>query len=216
MIKTVIFDLDGTLLDTLQDLHNAVNYALELHGYPTRTLDEIRRFIGNGVKKLMERSLPQGTDEKTQKICLDCFRSYYLQHMRDNTCAYDGIIELLTFLKEKGVYIAVVSNKLHPAVAELCEDYFKGLPDAAIGVTVEAERKPAPVNLLKAISMSSNSAEETIYVGDSEVDIQASHNAGLKCICVTWGFRSKTELLRHGADFIADTTDEVLGIISNN
>ena len=212
MYKAVIFDLDGTLLDTLRDLYNSVNHALRTFGFPERTIDEVRRFIGNGVKKLMERSTPEGTDEETNAKCLDCFRAHYLVHMADNTAPYDGVNELIAKLREKGVSTAVVSNKLHSAVVDLCKDYFEGIEEA-IGVSVEAERKPNPVNVLKVLDAFGITADECIYVGDSEVDVQTAHNAGVKCIGVTWGFRDEAELKENGADFIAHTAEEVYNLI---
>ncbi len=212
MYKAVIFDLDGTLLDTLVDLYNSVNHALRAFGFPERTIDEVRRFIGNGVKKLMERSTPEGTDEETNAKCLDCFRAHYLEHMSDNTAPYEGVNELIKKLREKGIRTAVVSNKLHSAVVDLCKDYFEGIEEA-IGVSVEEERKPNPVNVLKVISLFGITADECIYVGDSEVDVQTAHNAGVKCIGVTWGFRDEAELRENGADFIAHNSDEVFNLI---
>ena len=213
MYKAVIFDLDGTLLDTLGDLHAAVNYALKEFSFPERSLDEIRRFIGNGVVKLMERSTPDDTDSETQAKCLDVFRGYYLEHMRDMTAPFADVTELMTEFRAEGIKIAVVSNKLHAAVKELCEDYFPGLINEAIGVTFEEERKPAPVNVLKALELFSADKDSAIYIGDSEVDVQTAHNAGLKCIGVTWGFRSEEELLQAGCDFIDHICDEVRKII---
>lgn len=213
MYKAVIFDLDGTLLNTLTDLYNSVNHALRTFGFPERTIDEVRRFIGNGVKKLMERSTPVGTDEETNAKCLDVFREHYLLHMADNTAPYEGVNELIEALKEKGVRTAVVSNKLHSAVVGLCKDYFPGI-ECAIGVSVEEERKPNPVNVLKVFDIFSLKADECIYVGDSEVDVETAHNASLECIGVTWGFRDEDELIENGADFIAHNTDEVLKQVS--
>lgn len=213
MYKAVIFDLDGTLLNTLTDLYNSVNHALRTFGFPERTIDEVRRFIGNGVKKLMERSTPVGTDEETNAECLDVFREHYLLHMADNTAPYEGVNELIEKLRESGIKTAVVSNKLHSAVVGLCKDYFPGI-ECAIGVSVEEERKPNPVNVLKVLDTFSLKSDECIYVGDSEVDVQTAHNASLKCIGVTWGFRDEDELIENGADFIAHNTDEVLKQVS--
>ena len=212
MYKAVIFDLDGTLLDTLVDLYNSVNHALKTFGFPERTIDEVRRFIGNGVKKLMERSTPKGTDEETNARCLDCFRAHYLEHMSDNTAPYEGVNKLIAGLREKGIRTAVVSNKLHSAVVDLCKENFP-LIEEAIGVSVEEERKPNPVNVLKVLSLFGITADECIYVGDSEVDVQTAHNAGVKCIGVTWGFRDEAELRENGADFIAHNSDEVFNLI---
>ena len=212
MYKAVIFDLDGTLLNTLTDLYNSVNHALRTFGFPERTIDEVRRFIGNGVKKLMERSTPDDTSEKVNEECLDCFRAHYLQHMSDNTAPYDGVNELIAKLREKGIRTAVVSNKLHSAVVDLCKDYFEGIEEA-IGVSVEAERKPNPVNVIKVLDTFGITADECIYVGDSEVDVQTAHNADVKCIGVTWGFRDEAELIENGADFIAHNAEEVFKLI---
>lgn len=212
MYKAVIFDLDGTLLNTLRDLYNSVNFALRTFGFPERTIVEVRSFIGNGVKKLMERSTPDGTSEEINAQCLDCFREYYLQHMADETAPYEGVSELIAALKEKGIKTAVVSNKLHSAVVGLCEDYFKDI-DCAVGVNVEAERKPNPVNVIKVLRGFSLSEKECIYIGDSEVDVETAHNAGLKCIGVTWGFRDEEELIKAGADFIARSAEEVLKLV---
>ena len=176
-------------------------------------MDEVRRFIGNGVVKLMERSTPDGTDDVTQKACLDVFRAHYLEHMSDTTAPYANVISLLEKLREKGVKIAVVSNKLHTAVEELCESYFTGLIDKAVGVSVEAERKPSPVNVIRTAELFGAELNECIYIGDSEVDVQTAHNAKVQCIGVTWGFRDRDCLSDNGCDFIADTADEVCDII---
>ena len=213
MYKSVIFDLDGTLLDTLDDLMNAVNFALREFSFPERSRAEIRSFIGNGVIKLMERSTPAGTDSITQEKCLSCFRSYYLEHMADNTAPYKGVISLLERLKNEGITTAVVSNKLHSAVVGLCEDYFPSLIDIPLGVAEEKERKPSPFNVFRALEILSSDKENTIYVGDSNVDVETAHRASLKCIGVTWGFRDREELEAHCCDFIADTAKEVLELI---
>ena len=213
--KAAIFDLDGTLLDTLGDLHAAVNHALTAFSFPERSLDEVRRFIGNGVVKLMERATPENTDEVTNKKCLDVFREYYLIHMRDMTAPYEGVIVLLEELRKREIKTAVVSNKLHQAVCELCEDYFPNMIDEAIGVSVERERKPSPVNAYKAMEKLGVTADECVYIGDSEVDVQTAHNAGIKCIGVTWGFRDREELTQAGAELTMDTCDEILQFIVN-
>ncbi len=213
MYSLAIFDLDGTLLDTLGDLHAAVNFAMREFSFPERSLDEVRAFIGNGVKKLIERATPEGTDEKTNAECLAVFREYYLVHMRDMTAPFEGVTDLLKTLRDEGIKIAVVSNKLHEAVKELCEDYFPGLIDEAIGVSVESERKPNPVNVIKALEHFGADRYSAVYIGDSEVDVQTAHNANLKCIGITWGFRSESELTEAGCDFIAHTCDEVKEII---
>lgn len=209
MYTAAIFDLDGTLLNTLDDLHLAVNFALNSFGFPERSVDEVRSFIGNGVVKLMQRSTPEGTDEKTDRECLGIFREHYLEHMKDHTAPYEGVIELLSLLKEKGIGTAVVSNKLHAAVQDLCDEFFPGLIDAAIGVSEESERKPSPVNAFRAIELLKSERAYTIYIGDSEVDVQTAKNAGLVCVGVTWGFRDEKELRQAGADFIVHKAQEI-------
>ena len=213
MYSLAIFDLDGTLLDTLGDLHASVNFALKSFSFPERTIDEVRAFIGNGVVKLMERSTPDGIDAETQKKCLDVFRAHYLEHMSDTTAPFEGVISLLGDLRDKGIKIAVVSNKLHSAVEELCDSYFPDLIDKAVGVSIEAERKPSPVNVIKTAEYFGADLSDCIYIGDSEVDVQTAHNAELKCIGVTWGFRTKEELLSADCDFIAYTAEEVKELI---
>ena len=213
MYKLAIFDLDGTLLDTLGDLHASVNFALREFGFPERTIDEVRRFIGNGVVKLMERSTPDGVDAATQKACLDVFRAHYLEHMSDTTAPYANVVDLLKNLRAKDIKTAVVSNKLHTAVEELCESYFTGLIDKAVGVSVEAERKPSPVNVIRTAELFGAELHECVYIGDSEVDVQTAHNADVQCIGITWGFRDRDCLMENGCDFIADTVDEVYELI---
>ena len=209
MYKLAIFDLDGTLLDTLGDLHSSVNFALREYGFPERTRSEVCSFIGNGVVKLMERSTPEGTDESTNRVCLEVFRAHYLEHMADTTAPFEGVIQLLERLKADGVKIAVVSNKLHSAVEKLCEDYFPGLIERAIGVTAESERKPSPVNVIKAMEIFGAEKDDTVYIGDSEVDVQTSLNADVRCIGVSWGFRSSEQLTDAGCTTVCDTASEV-------
>lgn len=215
MYKLAVFDLDGTLLDTLEDLASSVNFALREMGFPQRTTEQVRGFIGNGVKKLIERSVPRGTDKKSELKCLDIFTEHYLSHMYDTTAAFEGVSRLLEELKAQGVKTAVVSNKLHSAVEELCLRFFPGLIDIALGVSCEKERKPAPVNVIRALDYFSCDRYSAVFVGDSETDVLTAHNAGLAVIGVTWGFRSRRELIDSSADFIADTAQEVKNIILN-
>lgn len=163
----------------------------------------------------MERATPDFTDEKTNAECLESFREYYLVHMQDMTKPFKGVTELILKLREKGVKTAVVSNKLHQAVYELCQDYFPGLIDEAIGVSDESERKPSPVNVYKAMEKLGVCAEECIYIGDSDVDVQTAHNAGLKCISVTWGFRDREELFAAGAGIIMDNCSDILNFFDD-
>ncbi|MCM1544326.1 MAG: HAD-IIIA family hydrolase [Ruminococcus sp.] len=213
MYKAVIFDLDGTLLNTLNDLASSVNFALGEFGFPKRTTDEIRRFVGNGVIRLMQRATPDDIDEVTFEKCFGCFRAHYLEHMQDSTVPYDGIMAALETLKKHGIKTAVVSNKLHSGVVELCKEFFGDNLTCSFGVEVEEERKPAPLNVFKAFKQLTVTAEDAIYVGDSEVDVQTAANAGLDCIGVTWGFRDREELIEAGAKFIIDKPDEIEALV---
>lgn len=210
MYKAVIFDLDGTLLNTFEDLGNSVNFALEKMNFPLRTMQEVRRFIGNGVVVLMSRAVPEGTSEKDSKEALDIFRQHYLSNMNNNTKPYDGVLELLDILKQRGIKTAVVSNKLHEAVVELCELYFGDRLDLAYGVSNEDERKPKPNNVYKALEKLGVQGNDSIYIGDSEVDVQTAHNANIGCIGVTWGARDIEDLQESGVEFIANDITQVL------
>lgn len=209
----VVFDLDGTLLNTLEDLMDAVNYALSRYGYPIRTLDEIRRFVGNGVRKLMERALPDGASNPKFEEILSAFRAYYTIHCEDKTHAYDGILELLQQLKTSGYKMAIVSNKPDSAVKELNQSHFNGYVQAAIGEKEGIKTKPAPDMVEHALTELNCRKEEAVYIGDSEVDIQTAANAGLDCISVSWGFRDPDFLLKRGASVIADTPQQVYDLI---
>lgn len=216
MFKAVIFDLDGTLLNTLDDLAASVNYALRKFSFPERSVSQVRAFIGNGVIKLMERAVPYKLDDELFDECFSAFKTHYLKHMRDTTRAYDGIDNLLENLKKSEIKTAVVSNKLHSGVVGLCDEFFKDGLTCAFGVSDESERKPSPINVFKALEEMGVQKDETIYVGDSEVDVQTAKNAGLKCIGITWGFRDKEELVESGADYIANTPNEVFEIVKGN
>ena len=213
MKKLVIFDLDGTLLNTLEDLMDSVNFALERQGYPLRNLEEIRSFVGNGIRLLIERSVPENTPIEITDKCFFDFKEYYKDHSAILTKPYDGIVDLLTTLKEKGFKIAVVSNKADFAVKTLMEDYFKGLYDCAYGERAGIPRKPAPDSVLGAISEMGREIENTVYIGDSEVDVETSKNAKLPCIAVTWGFRDKEVLESLNPEYIVDSPSDILRII---
>lgn len=216
MLKSVIFDLDGTLLYTLQDLANAVNAGLQAGGMPQRTLTEIRSFVGNGVTSLMIRSVPGGKDCPKFDIMMKAFKDYYKEHCSDNTVPYDGIPLLLTKLKNAGIKTAVTSNKLDSAVKILCQDFFPELIDIAIGDAEGQKRKPEPDMLYKAMDILKVNKNEIVYVGDSEVDIVTAKNAGLKCISVSWGFKDKSFLIDNGAEVIVDNVAELEQWIWNN
>ena len=189
----ILFDLDGTLLDTLEDLHDAVNYTLRHFGCPERTLEEVRCFVGNGAAKLIDRALPGNSGAPSREEALAVFREYYSAHCQIKTKAYPGILQALSALKEHPM--AIVSNKPNAAVKILSEIYFGGIP--ARGEDADCPRKPAPDMVLKA--MEALGVDRCIYVGDSEVDVLTAQNAGVPCLSVTWGFRDQKTLEQAGA-----------------
>lgn len=207
--KTYIFDLDGTLLDTLNDLHASCNYALRTHGMPERSLEEVRQFVGNGVKKLMERAIPNGLDNPLFEDTLQTFRQHYLLHNLDTTLPYPGIMEMLQQLKAQGKRIAVVSNKFYAATQDLCKHFFGDTIQVAIGEREDIKKKPAPDTVLEALRQLQVTRQDAVYVGDSEVDVETARNSGIPCISVLWGFRSKSFLLSHGATTFIETPNEL-------
>lgn len=206
---TVIFDLDGTLLDTLEDLADAVNYALRAYHMPGRTLDEVRRFVGNGVRRLMELAVPDGSANPLFEEVFAKFKEYYGAHCNDKTKAYDGVPALLKELKDEGYALAIVSNKLDSAVKELSEIYFEGVVKVAIGERAGIAKKPAPDTVYEALKELGMPGESAVYVGDSEVDVMTAENAGLPCISVLWGFREEAFLRENGAKRFAQIPAEV-------
>ena len=210
--QTYIFDLDGTLLDTLGDLAASVNYAMRMHGMPEHTVDEVCRFVGNGVRRLMERAVPGGAAHPAFEAAFATFRRHYMEHSLDTTCPYEGIPEMLCELKRRGRHTAVVSNKFDAATKELCRHFFPDTIDVAVGEH-EAEgirKKPAPDTVLQALSLLGVGQEGAVYVGDSDVDIQTARNSGLPCISVLWGFRDREFLLAHGAETFVSQPSELL------
>jgi len=211
---TVIFDLDGTLLDTLADLADGVNIALRTCGMPEKTVDEVRMAVGNGVVRLMEQSVPGGKDHPDFEACLAVFRTEYAKIAKNKTCPYPGIPELLEQLNRAGIHMAVVSNKFHDAVTALVQEYFPIIPLAAGEREAEGIRKkPAPDTVFAVMKQLGVTADQCVYVGDSDVDIATAQNAGMDCIAVTWGFRDKAFLLDHGAQVTADTPSALLAEI---
>lgn len=211
--KAIIFDLDGTLTDTLVDLAASANHALASMGMPQRSIEEVRQFVGNGVRKLIERAVPTGTSEADFERCFANFRQYYLVHCQDNTCLYPGVASMLQELKGKGLKLAIVSNKLQSGVDELYRAYFQDLVDVAIGEREGIVRKPAPDMVEIALSELGVTKEEAVYVGDSEVDVLTAQNSGLPCISVLWGFRDRDILLAHGATCLVERPEEICGIV---
>ena len=212
-IEAVIWDLDGTLLDTLCDLAASTNAALEMNGMPLRTIDEVRQFVGNGIRKLMVRAVPGGDENPQFEKAFKDFIDHYGAHSRDNTKPYDGILDLLDNLAGKGVKHAIVSNKIDFAVKELNQIYFGSRIGIAVGDDPSRERKPAPDSVLVAMRELGVTAEETVYVGDSDVDVMTAHNAGIPCFAVSWGFRPVSCLEGAGADEIAHTPQQLQEMI---
>ena len=212
-MRAIIFDLDGTLMDTLQDLCLSTNHALRSCGMPERSRDEVRRFVGNGIGMLIHRAVPDGTSADEETRCLDAFRAHYVEHCQDHTAPYPGIREMLQGLKRRGVPMAVVSNKLQAGVTELAERWFADLIPVAIGEREGVRRKPAPDMVQLAIRELGVRPEECIYVGDSDVDLATARNAGLPCVSVLWGFRNRDFLLSHGATTFAAQPSELLNMI---
>ncbi|MBE5959898.1 MAG: HAD-IIIA family hydrolase [Lachnospiraceae bacterium] len=214
-IKTIIFDLDGTLLDTLRDLQESVNHTLTHYQYPPRTLDEVRRFVGNGVRVLLTRAFPAGTSEERIEEALVIFRNHYSVHMYDHTRLYEGIDAMLSELSKAGYRLAIVSNKMDSAVKDLDQKFFNGMIELAIGAPKE-HKKPDPYAVLKVMEALSCTPEECLYVGDSEVDIETAHNASLPCVGVSWGFRGHEFLKEHEAHFIIDHPSELISLLNQN
>lgn len=229
MKKAIIWDLDGTLMDTIEDLKNAANYALRCNGMEERSLDEVRQFVGNGIRRLIELSVPESLDRGKKNPQLfekvfDDFKSYYVQHCQDNTGLYEGIAETLKILKEKGFKMAVVSNKLQQGVTELVNSEIHTVGkndkvrlceymDVSIGERPEIARKPAPDMVLKAIEELGIDKEDAVYIGDSEVDVATARNSGLPCISVLWGFRDIEVLKEHGADTFVKHPIEIVSLL---
>ena len=207
--RFLFFDLDGTLLNTLADLHNAVNTILTRHHMPEITPEQTAAFLGNGAGHLIHCAVPAGTPEEQEKEILAEYRRYYQEHCQVRTAPYPGIQEMLKRLKNAGCVMAVVSNKPDAAVKELNRHFFKGLLVSAIGESAEIRRKPAPDTVFEAMRQTGADPNSSVYIGDSEVDIQTAFNAGLPCISVAWGFRSKSELEAAGAQIIAGNAMEL-------
>ncbi len=213
MKNTIIFDLDGTLLNTLFDLADSTNFALELNGYPKRTVEEVRQFVGNGVKNLMIRALPKNVGEDVIEKCLGDFKEHYAKNMRNKTAPYDGIMELLKELKSKGIKIGVVSNKYDKAVKELCLEYFGNLIDIAVGEREGIAKKPAPDSVFEAMRELNAEKEDVLYIGDSDTDMETAINTGVSSVGVTWGFRDEKLLVETGATYIARKPEDILKFI---
>ena len=210
MYKTYIFALDGTLLNTLGDLAASTNYALRQYGMPEHTIDDVRRFVGNGVGKLIERAIPEGLANPQYEDVLATFRKHYMLHSLDTTAPYPGIESLLHSLRSHGCNVAVVSNKFYNATVELCRHFFADTVEVAIGERENIRRKPAPDTVFEAMRQLGVSGEDTVYVGDSDVDVATARNSGIPCISVLWGFRDRDFLIEHGATTFVNTPEDII------
>ena len=208
--QACIFDLDGTLLDTLQDLANSVNIALEDFGQPVRTVEEVRAFVGNGVRKLMQRAVPEGTDEYLGERIYERFLEVYDREKNHYTKPYDGILELIALLKARGIACAVLSNKNDDAVAALCEAHFPNCFEFTQGMRPGVAPKPAPDALFALCTRMGINPEDAVYIGDSEVDVKTAQAAGMRLVAVTWGFRSREMLAKTGAKEMIDAPRELI------
>lgn len=213
-IKAILFDLDGTLLDTIEDLTASTNHALRKFSLPERSVDEVRSFVGNGVRRLMQQAVPTNTPDELFEEIFAAFKDYYFKHSYDYTLPYPGIMPLLSELKKKGLKLGVVSNKWHTAVQELSRCFFSDLIEVAIGESETTPRKPNPEGVFAALKALGCNADEALYVGDSNIDIMTAQNAGIKCISVTWGFRDEEFLKAHHAETLIHTPQELLAIIT--
>lgn len=212
-IQTVIFDLDGTLLYSLEDLKDSVNFVMKKHGFREYTIDEVREAIGNGVRLLMERILPKDIDKNSFEECLSEFKENYSKNMYNKTKPYDGILDMLKALREEGYKIAVLSNKFDSAVKELSKKYFGELVDLAVGQKEGVKEKPSPLGIQEIAKELDTDVETCIMVGDSEVDIQTANNAGIDCISVTWGYKNIDFLYDNGATKLVYAPEDILELL---
>lgn len=211
--QLAIFDMDGTILDTLQDLTDSTNAVLRMNGYPARTIDEVRSFVGNGIHRLIELAVPDGSSaDVVEKVYAD-FIPYYQLHCADKTKPYAGIEALIKRLRARGCKTAVVSNKADSAVQELCIQYFDGLFDYAVGERAGIAKKPAPDSVNEVLHQLGLETRDAVYIGDSEVDLATARNAGMDCISVAWGFRETDFLKSQGAAAIIQTPEEAEALI---
>lgn len=211
--ELIVFDMDGTILDTLEDLKNSMNHTLKLHNMPERTLDEIRSFVGNGIRKLIERAVMSGTSTEQIDVIHKDFMEHYEIHCADFTRPYDGVNDLIKELRNRGYKTAVVSNKADGAVQDLCVQYFPGLFDLAIGERPEIAKKPAADMVNLALNKLNVSKEKAVYIGDSDVDVATARNSKLDMIAVDWGFRTREFLMEQGAETIVSKPEEILELV---
>ena len=214
--QLAIFDLDGTILNTLDDLADSLNHVLAQHNFPQHTADEVRMMVGNGILNLIKRALPNDTEQTTVETVYADFNAYYKLHSADKTKPYDRITEMLEQLKARGIKLAVVSNKADYAVQDLCVKYFGGIFDAVSGEKTGVPKKPAPDGVNNILSELGIERKNSVYIGDSDVDLQTAANAEMDCIAVNWGFRDEKLLRENGAELIVSSPDEIVEIITND
>lgn len=213
MKNTVIFDLDGTLLNTLEDLTDAVNFSMAENGFPTHSTEDVRSFVGNGIKKLIERSVPKNCSEEMLQKCFENFCTFYEKHMNDKTKPYSGITEMLRELKKSGYKTAIVTNKADFAAQALCKDMFGDLITVTVGANESIRHKPYPDSTLKVLKKLGSNAQEAYFVGDSDVDVQTAANSEIDFIGVLWGFRDKSVLESAGANIFAENAQELTKLL---
>ncbi len=207
--RAVLYDMDGTVLDTLDDLADSVNHSLAEFGLPAVSREHVRQSLGNGAAHLVNCSVPQNMDPVEKQELLSFYKAWYDSHCSIRTCPYPGILSLMEELKAKGVRQALISNKPDTAVQELVREYFPGLLELAVGESPLVRRKPSPDSVLAAAGQLGLEPSECVYIGDTEVDLQTAQNAGMDCIAVTWGFRDEDQLIRAGARLFAHNADEL-------
>lgn len=213
MKNTVIFDLDGTLLNTLEDLTDAVNFSMAENGFPTHSTEDVRSFVGNGIKKLIERSVPKNCSEEMLQKCFENFCTFYEKHKTDKTKPYSGITEMLRELKKSGYKTAIVTNKADFAAQALCKDMFGDLITVTVGANESIRHKPYPDSTLKVLKKLGSNAQEAYFVGDSDVDVQTAANSEIDFIGVLWGFRDKSVLESAGANIFAENAQELTKLL---
>lgn len=212
--NAVIFDLDGTLIDTLEDLRDSVNYALDKYNMPNRNIDEIRSFVGNGIQRLVYKSIPENTSEELKESVLKAFKSHYITNSMNKTRPYNDICALVKKLKEMGLGLAVVTNKTQDAALDIMNAFFKDDFQVVIGQIDGVAQKPQPDGVWRAMELLGATKQNSIYIGDSEVDCLTAKNSGIQIIGVTWGFRGRKTLEENNADYIVDSPDEIIEILS--
>ena len=213
MKNSVIFDLDGTLLNTLDDLADSTNYSLKQCNFPTRTLEQIRSYVGNGIRLLIERAVPEHATKEQIDECFNIFKAHYSTHNMIKTAPYTGVIELLESLKREGFTLAIVSNKYQQGVTDLAKNVFNNIVEIAIGEREGYKAKPAPDLVNLAISLANINKENAVYVGDSDVDVLTAKNSNLDMIAVTWGFRDKEFLKDKGATIFIDKPEQLIPLL---